>query len=211
MAARSSLPTSHTALVQDGPCEQSRGSNPDPGVTPPDTVAHPSPTNPPNTHTIPEHSLPAALLHSDPPTVPLHVGSHALTATAPRWHLRRRSRGQQVAAVTAGPRGRSHSTPRAVTPSPRPRGAKTAGPLAPPPQLLFSEPHSCRECGKPQRPSRCLCMATMSGSNPAERGGFKMIGQVVMRVWTGGARTAQPLRAVVHLDPAEDCSPGDGL
>ena len=36
-----------------------------------------------------------------------------------------------------------------------------------------------------------------------------MMRQVVTHVQPGGARTAQPLRVVVHLDPAEDCGPGD--
>lgn len=38
-----------------------------------------------------------------------------------------------------------------------------------------------------------------------------MVRQVVTRVRTGGARITRQLRVVVHLDPAEDCSPGDGL
>ena len=140
MAARSSAPTSQTALVQDSQREQSRGLNSDPSVTPSDAIAHPSPTTT-HTHThtqIAERSLPAALPHVDPPTIPLHVGSHALTATAPHWHLCGRAHGREVAAVTSSPRGRSHSTPRATTPPHALGEQRQQGPSAPrsePPQL----------------------------------------------------------------------------
>ena len=155
-AARSSPPTSQTVLVQDSPCEQSQGLNSDPSVTPPDAVAHPSPTTT-DTHTHTqtaerERSLPAALPYLDPPTIPLHVGSHALTAAAPRWRLCGHAHGQEVAAVTTSPQGWSHSTPRATTPPHALREQRQQGPSAPLLSRYFLGPHSCRERGKPRRP-----------------------------------------------------------
>lgn len=96
-AERSSPPTSHTALVQDDPSEQSRGSNPDPGVTPPDTVAHSSPTTPSPTRTqfqnIPSlppfrtHTLPLSLYtwvptHSGPQP---RVGTYVVAVAVSKW------------------------------------------------------------------------------------------------------------------------------
>ena len=146
-----------------------------------------------------------------PPTVPLRVGSHAPKATAPHGHLCGRAHGQEVAAVTARPRGRSHSTPRATTPPHALGEQRQQGPSAPRSEPLFSEPHSCRERGKPQRPPHCLCTATVSGSNQAEKGSFSVICRVVTGVWTEGTCTTQPLRVLFLLGLTEDCSPGGGL
>ena len=75
-----------------------------------------------------------------PPTIPLRVRSHAPKATAPHGHLCGRAHGQEVAAVTARPRGRSHSTPRATTPPHALGEQRQQGPSAPRSEPLFSEP-----------------------------------------------------------------------